>query len=27
VVSGFARAQDEPLRGKWRYYVTLSLRP
>ena len=27
VVTGFARAQDDPVRGKWRYYVTLALRP
>ncbi|HEU4721123.1 MAG TPA: hypothetical protein VFS59_07140 [Gemmatimonadaceae bacterium] len=27
VVTGFARAQDEPVRGKWRYYVSLALRP
>ena len=27
VVSGFARAQDGPVRGKWRYYVSLALRP
>jgi hypothetical protein len=27
VVTGFARAQDAPVRGKWRYYVSLALRP
>jgi Tol biopolymer transport system component len=27
VVTGFARAQDDPSRGKWRYYVSLALRP
>jgi hypothetical protein len=27
IVSGFARAQDAPLQGRWRYYVSLSLRP
>jgi len=27
VVTGFARAQDDPVRGKWRYYVSLALRP
>jgi hypothetical protein len=27
VVTGFARAQDEPVRGNWRYYVSLALRP
>jgi hypothetical protein len=27
IVTGFARAQDDPVRGKWRYYVTLALRP
>jgi hypothetical protein len=24
---GFARAQDEPVRGDWRFYVSLALRP
>jgi hypothetical protein len=27
VVTGFARAQDAPVRGRWRYYVSLALRP
>jgi hypothetical protein len=27
VVTGFARAQDVPVRGRWRYYVSLALRP
>ena len=27
LVTGFARAQDDPARGKWRYYVSLALRP
>ena len=27
LVTGFARAQDAPVRGKWRYYVSLALRP
>ncbi|MEO8560587.1 MAG: hypothetical protein ABI601_00835 [bacterium] len=27
VVTGFARALDEPVRGRWRYYVSLALRP
>ena len=27
LVTGFARALDAPVRGKWRYYVSLSLRP
>ena len=25
--TGVARAVDEPVKGKWAYYVTLSLRP
>jgi hypothetical protein len=27
ILMGFARAQDEPVRGDWRYYVSLALRP
>ncbi|MFL5620567.1 MAG: TolB family protein [Gemmatimonadaceae bacterium] len=27
VVAGFARAQDEPVRGDWRFYLSLALRP
>jgi hypothetical protein len=27
VLTGIARAVDEPVKGAWRYYVTLSLRP
>jgi Tol biopolymer transport system component len=27
VVTGFARARDEPVRGNWRYYVSFALRP
>ena len=27
VVTGFARAQDVPVRGRWRYYVSLALHP
>ena len=27
LVTGFARALDAPVRGKWRYYVSLALRP
>jgi len=27
VVTGFARALDDPVRGRWRYYVTLAIRP
>ena len=27
LITGFARAQDAPVRGKWRYYVSLALRP
>jgi hypothetical protein len=27
VLTGVARAVDEPVKGKWRYYVTLALRP
>ena len=27
VVTGVARAVDEPVKGAWRYYVTLALRP
>jgi len=27
ILAGFARAQDEPVRGDWQYYVSLSLRP
>ncbi|MFI5257563.1 MAG: TolB family protein [Gemmatimonadales bacterium] len=27
VVSGIARAVDEPVKGRWRYYMTLVLRP
>jgi hypothetical protein len=26
-VAGFARAQDEPVRGKWRFYLSFALRP
>jgi len=26
-VLGFARAQDDPVRGKWRFYLSLALRP
>ena len=27
VVAGLARAQDEPVEGKWRFYLSLALRP
>jgi hypothetical protein len=27
LVTGFARALDEPVRGRWRYYVSLAIRP
>ena len=27
ILAGFARAQDEPVRGEWQYYVSLALRP
>jgi hypothetical protein len=27
VVTGFARARDEPVHGNWRYYVSFALRP
>jgi hypothetical protein len=27
ILAGFARAQDEPVRGDWQYYVGLALRP
>ena len=27
VVAGIARAQDEPVEGKWRFYLSLALRP
>ena len=27
VVTGFARALDDPVRGRWRYYVSLAIRP
>lgn len=27
VLTGVARAVDEPVKGEWRYYVTLALRP
>ncbi|MDB4884097.1 MAG: hypothetical protein JWL95_2863, partial [Gemmatimonadetes bacterium] len=27
VVTGIARARDEPVHGNWRYYVSLALRP
>jgi hypothetical protein len=27
IVTGFARALDEPVHGNWRYYVSLALRP
>ncbi len=27
VITGVARAVDEPVKGAWRYYVTLALRP
>jgi hypothetical protein len=27
MLMGFARAQDEPVRGDWRFYVSLALRP
>jgi hypothetical protein len=27
ILAGFARAQDEPVQGDWRYYVGLALRP
>ncbi len=27
ILAGFARAQDEPVRGDWQYYVSLALRP
>jgi hypothetical protein len=27
VLTGVARAVDEPVKGQWRYYVTLSLKP
>jgi hypothetical protein len=27
VLTGIARAVDEPVKGAWRYYVTLALRP
>jgi hypothetical protein len=27
VLAGFARAVDEPVKGEWRYYVTVAIRP
>jgi hypothetical protein len=27
ILAGFARAQDEPVRGDWQYYLGLALRP
>jgi hypothetical protein len=27
LVTGFARALDDPVRGRWRYYVSFTLRP
>ena len=27
VLTGVARAVDEPVKGRWRYYVTLALQP
>jgi len=27
ILAGFARAQDEPVRGDWQYYIGLALRP
>ena len=27
VVAGFARAQDDPVRGDWRFYLSVALRP
>jgi hypothetical protein len=27
IVAGVARAQDEPVAGKWRFYLSLALRP
>ncbi|PYP76496.1 MAG: hypothetical protein DMD35_18555 [Gemmatimonadetes bacterium] len=27
ILAGFARAQDDPVRGKWRFYLSLALNP
>ena len=27
IIAGIARAQDEPVEGKWRFYLSLALRP
>jgi hypothetical protein len=27
VIAGFARAQDDPVRGNWRFYLNVALRP
>jgi hypothetical protein len=27
VLAGFARAQDDPVRGEWRLYLSVALRP
>jgi hypothetical protein len=27
VIAGVARAQDEPVEGKWRFYLSVTVRP